>query len=356
MTVNETLRSDVVRHQIYIQRYTSGVVKDVLKLLSSVDSDIVAQIIAAQESSASPLTLQRLDTMLIGVRTVSNDIYEQAHTLVKDEMKKLAAHESAREATMLNAAGAGQVAPAVIPDATLLYAAVTAKPFQGRFLSEWVADLKEGTIRRLRDAVRMGVVEGQTIDQMVTRVRGHRTLGYKDGILSISRRSAEAMVRTAVSHTVATAREETYKANTDLIKGIQWVSTLDARTSAICQSLDGQVFPVDEGPRPPAHINCRSTTVPVLKSWKELGIDLEDVPPSTRASMNGQVAATETYQTWLEKQPASFQDDVLGPTRGKLFREGGLTLDRFVDENTGHKFTIEDLRRKNQESFAKLFP
>ena len=44
------------------------------------------------------------------------------------------------------------------------------------------------------------------------------------------------------------------------------VATLDSRTSSVCRSLDGRVFPVDSGPRPPFHINCRTSFVLVLKA------------------------------------------------------------------------------------------
>ena len=68
--------------------------------------------------------------------------------------------------------------------------------------------------------------------------------------------------------------------------------------------------------------------------------------------MDGQVPADMTYQDWLRKQPASRQDDILGVTKGKLFRQGGLTLDRFVDR-AGRELNLTELRKKNAEAFAK---
>ena len=79
----------------------------------------------------------------------------------------------------------------------------------------------------------------------------------------------------------------------------------------------------------------------VLKSWKELG--LKEPTAGTRASMDGQVAETETYQTWLSKKSPEFQDDVLGKARGEMFRNG-TTLDRFVDDS-GKQYTLEQLKK-----------
>ena len=90
---------------------------------------------------------------------------------------------------------------------------------------------------------------------------------------------------------------------------------------------------------------------PVLKSWKELGIDLQELPTGTRASMDGQVPADLTYNKWLKGKPAAFQDDVLGPTRGKLFR-AGMPVDRFVNK-AGDTLTLDDLRKRDAEFFKK---
>jgi len=47
------------------------------------------------------------------------------------------------------------------------------------------------------------------------------------------------------------------------VEKYQWVSTLGPRTSDICQRLHGKIFTVGKGPLPPAHINCRSSIIPV---------------------------------------------------------------------------------------------
>ena len=147
-----------------------------------------------------------------------------------------------------------------------------------------------------------------------------------------------------MNHVSSQSREAVYSENESLVKGVQYVATLDTRTTDICADLDGQIFKVDEGPRPPQHINCRSTTVPVLRSWKELGIDLKEAPPGTRASMNGQVAEGTTYGQWLKSQSTSTQNEALGPGRAKLFRSGAVSIHQFVD-STGRTLTLDELSR-----------
>src|SRR3546814_15428096 len=100
-------------------------------------------------------------------------------------------------------------------------------------------------------------------------------------------------------------------------------------------ALDGRVFPLGEGPMPPRHIRCRSATTPVLKSARELGLDLPELPEATRASLDGPVPATTTYNEWPKSQPVAAQTETHGATTGKLFRQGGSSVDRTYVTKSG---------------------
>lgn len=130
------------------------------------------------------------------------------------------------------------------------------------------------------------------------------------------------------------------------------VAGVVVHNSALCRARDGKIYPVDSGPRPPAHVACRSSTAPVTKSWKELGLNLNEAPPGTRASMNGQVPDDLVYSSWLRKQPVEFQEEVLGKTKATLFRKGEIDLDRFVDR-AGNELTLAELRRKEAEAWER---
>jgi hypothetical protein len=161
------------------------------------------------------------------------------------------------------------------------------------------------------------------------------------------------MVRTALSHTAATAKSKTFTDNSDIIPYYEWVATLDGRTSPLCRARDGQAYKVGKGPLPPAHYNCRSTTSPLFA---------DEVNPKTlkkldtggrRASVNGQVSADLNYNDWLANQSKSFQVDVLGETKADLFRKGELTMDKFVN-NKGQELTLDQLKDKYPTAWAKI--
>jgi len=104
-----------------------------------------------------------------------------------------------------------------------------------------------------------------------------------------------------------------------------------------CQSLDGQQFPLDKGPRPPVHIGCRSTTTPVFdERFKFLQ---EGATRSARGDDGVEkVNAKQTYYSWLKTQSADFQDSAIGPKWAKVLRDGGLSANRFSELRLDKKF------------------
>ncbi|GER21479.1 hypothetical protein VCH24_65360 [Variovorax boronicumulans] len=165
-----------------------------------------------------------------------------------------------------------------------------------------------------------------------------------------------------MAHTAAMAREEFYKANAELIAALKWVSTLDLRTSSMCRIRDGKKYTTDHKPvghsvpwlQGPGrlHWRCRSSSAPITRSWRELGIDLDELPAADRASMDGVVPAEMSYGDWLKKQPAARQDEVVGATRGKLMREGKLEFDQFYTAR-GEWIDLDVLRQRDAEAFRK---
>ncbi len=350
-TANEKLQTAAIDHSHDIIRYQNQVVYKVIALLNRTDKDLFVQLTAAlQQLPVSQFTVERLDSLLASVHQINAVAYQKIRHELSAELADLVAYEQGYQAQLFQNTLPVTFEVAAAPVAQVVSSAM-ARPFQGRLLSEWMAGLEAEKAAKIRDAIRIGYVEGQTIQEMVQRIKGTKARQYQDGILEITRRNAETIVRTAVSHTANHTRQKFAEANDDLVKGVKWLSTLDGKTSDVCISRDSKVYPVDSGPRPPAHFNCRSTTTFVLKSFRELNIDLKELPEGSRSSMDGQVPASMTYNEWLKGKDSTFQDKVLGPTRGKLFREG-MPVDRFVNK-AGDRLTLDKLRERDAEYFRK---
>lgn len=350
--VNTQIRDLVVQRQVRLLGYSRGVLRRMRAAVRRVEDDLLRKIEELRRGNLDVTwTLERLEMMLDEVQVLAAALYVVAERELVLEMLDLAEAEL-ESVTQSIKRSLPVVLNVVTPSPQQVHAAAMAQPFQGRILSEWVRDLSAGQVKRMREAIRIGFIEGETVDQLVRRLRGTKRNGYRDGIFEGTRRGAEAVVRTAINHTATFARQALFEANEPLVKGVQWVATLDGRTSAVCRARDGKVYQLKKGPRPPAHPNCRSTLAPVLKSWRELGIPASDIDAAARASMNGQVAGAETYNTWLRRQPVDFVEEVLGKTKTKLYLDGNLSLDRFVD-SSGREYSLDELRRREAEAFAR---
>ncbi|MAR55991.1 MAG: hypothetical protein CMM93_02305 [Rickettsiales bacterium] len=352
MTVNSEILSASIRHSIWLERYRAQVAKKALAELNKANRKLVERIageltrIEERGYSLSAATQARLTQLLRLIADDRAEVFSAANDYTADELKDFAVYEAEFQAKMIKQAAMPVAAlDMAMPTKSQLYAAVTKQPFRGRLLKNWYAGLAANDAQRVTDALRIGIADGQTTDQIVRQIRGTRALGYSDGVLDITRREAYSMVRTATAHVAARAKEDLIAANDDIVLGEQWIATLDSRTTATCASLDGKIFDIGKGPQVPRHFNCRSQRIPYLGET-----DIE----GTRASKFGPVPESTTYEQWLRGQSASVQDDILGEAKGKLFREGGLKLDRFVD-GSGREYTLKQLRKRDSDIFEAIF-
>lgn len=351
-SVNDELLDLNLRHAVTLSKYENSVVRKIISLLNRIDADLVQQIQKYDPNEvAGSYSRKRLENMLAAIREIIAEGNGQLNANLSDELKSFAKYEAGFQASLLT-----NVIPVAVdlvtPPAALLNQIVSVDPIKGRLLKEWTQSLSADKYARVSQAIRLGIAEGQTTPQITQRIRGTRAAKFKDGVLETTRASAEKLVRTAVADVASSVRNTIYEQNKDIVAKVQWVATLDGRTCVRCAALDGETFALDEGPRPPLHINCRCSTVPVTKSYRELGIDLDEAPPGTRASMNGQVADSTTYETWLRRQSAEFQDDVLGKTKGALFRRGKLPLDKFVNR-FNEELTLDQLKATESAAFER---
>jgi len=359
VTVNQALLEAEIGHQVDLAHFSNGVVNRLIGLLNKVDRDLFIELMVALDRlPAESFTAERLDSLLMSVHMMNAQAYKAFDAGLTSTLNDLTRVEATYQNNLFISLMPVELRVATI-DVGQIYAAAYARPMQGRLLKEWASGIESDRMTRIRDAVRIGYVENQTVSQIVQRIRGTKAKGYSDGIIEIDRRNAEAVVRTAVSHTASFTRDKFYQANGDLINAVVWVSTLDTRTTPICIARSGKKYDLDHKPighsmpwlggPGAAHWSCRSSSTAVVKSWKELGIDLPEFSQTTRASMDGQVPADMQYGDWLKKQSAKRQDEVLGKTRGAMLRSGEITVDKFSNDK-GRWLTLDELAARGIKS------
>jgi len=198
--------------------------------------------------------------------------------------------------------------------------------------SEQIASISLTQQRRIKDVVRKGMIDNLAVNKIAKNVGDS---------IDLPRAQLKTLSRTAITETSSNVSSATYKLNEDVIDGYQYVATLDSRTSMICGRLDGKVFRLDDsrGVRPPQHFNCRSTTVPIVKSYEDLNNTnssriskrkLQRISKSKRASFNGQVASETNFEKFLSQQDDNFKLTVLGNKRRvEIYNTGKLKFTQF---------------------------
>jgi len=351
----EQLIQQTTRHQVFLERLKTSDANKYASFLREIDKDIGRRL-AGRNITA--FTRARLETLLDNVKKDITIIQNDWRKTVNADVRDLAVYEAEFEIRSLN-----QVVDYdfILPNTNQLISAVNINPLsvegpdRGKLLEPFMREWTGKTADRVSGAISAGYYQGQTTNQILQTIRGTRAQGFTDGLLAMSNKDASLMTRTALQHSASQAREEVWKANKEIVKKVRWVSTLDSRTSQICQSLDGQEYLVDKGPRPPIHIGCRSSVVAVLDDrfkFLDEGATRFARGPQGEASVD----AKQTYYGWLKQQPQKFQNAAIGSKRAKLLREGGISAERFAELQLGKTFeplTLKEMRNLDPLAFER---
>lgn len=357
-TSPEQLTDFAARHQFFIERYKTTEAKKFEKFLLDMAGIIRVQL---ADKNLTEFSRTRLDKLNKEINKALVNIYSEYEPIWQSGLIDFAKYESEFEIKSLNQVVDYNFA---VPTASQLHVAVFGNPlavegtYNGFFLGNAIADLSQKTINRINAEINVGASRGLTTPQIVSNIIGTKSNNYTDGKLAMSYSDANLLVRTGLQHASSMARQKTWEQNSDIIQGWRFRAVFDNRTSRQCAAL-GQldaVYNIGQGPIPPLHPFCRSTMTAALID--EFNFLRAGATRSSRGDHGVEsVDASLGNYDWLKTQSAAFQDEALGSkTLGKLFRDGGLSADRFAELTIGKMFqplTIEQMRELDPVAFSK---
>jgi len=371
--ITTQLADEAKAHTIDLLRIEAGMRKQVVGMLEELETDLLKQLASTDLTTAKK---ERLQAFLEQTSAQVSSAYKQIADIGEANLEKVATITSKQTAKSLDASLKVNLGTVLSPQQ--LTAIARGPVVEGSPMKDWWEGQDIAAQRRFRGAIQQGLLLGEDMAAIQRRVRGTKASGYSDGALSVSKREAQALTRTAVQSVANQAKLDTLKENDDVVKGIEWVATLDARTTKTCMALDGKQWrlpdlkPIGHDkqfPGPVAHWGCRSTQVAVTYSWAELakkklaakkgatfqeafqkrlqeqGFTPEEaakIEANQRASMDGQVSDSKDWQAWLKGKGDEFALEKLGPGRFKLWKEGKLTLSDLTDQQ-GRELTLAEL-------------
>lgn len=322
----------LTRHQVNINRFAEGQARKALPILRQLAKDLRLRILAGNATEFQVGRMARLEREIREI--IGRRVNEYQLAL---DLEDFAGQELAYTSRVLSGYISADLAAGFAPDmavaiVTRSKAALISGNLKKRMsIPDLFVEFDEATAKQTMRILQAGIVEGRTTDQIARDVA--------TGISTRTRAQASATTRTAINHISSQSRKEVYAANSDLLEGERFLSTLDSRTTLTCMGYDRQVFEVGKGPMPPLHYSCRSLRLPVVKA------QYRNDTMGERASMDGPVSNQTTYGGWLKGQSKEFQDDILGPERARLFRSGKVPIDRFTDSG-GRALSLDELRAR----------
>lgn len=358
-------------HGFKILRVGAGMRAQAFATLQELDKEL-ASIVAAAGTQPT-LNSAKYAAMQNDAKATIADAYNiisKNHGKALDELAGI--EWQASNKMINNAIGVDLVSGNIPPK--LLEAITKAPVVLGHSSADWWNGQSADLRQKFQAEMAKGALLGETTPQLLKRLRGAGVFetpeaGSPPNLIKKAKRDAEALILTSSASIANHARLESFKAKSDLIKGIEWVSTLDSRTTLICMGLDGKQWrfpdmqPVGHDkayPGSTAHWRCRSTIISVLYSWAELsgkklptldnatlqervdsileksGMSEEQraaARVNTRASMDGQASKNHTYETWAKKKGIEFIEQVLGPGRASLYETGKMSFSDLTDQN-----------------------
>ena len=340
-SINEAIFDDGVRHLIGLERLENGFTKEFVTTLNTSDPEFLRELrLGLSDVLEDGLTKAqqnaRITSMGASLRKINSVAYNGLLGHINTEMVGLISYEAEfTERSVTSAFRSFGVEPPelrALSQTKAEYLLANHIVLNDTVLG-WVHGMRDARLNAIMRTVRNGVIEDETFAQIYSQVNGTRANRFMDGDMGKGRKNVEAFTRTAVTGLASAGRDELININHEDFQGVQWVSVLDSRTTAICQSRAGKVYPIDKGARPPAHPRCRSTTV---------AVSADDKP-----------AQDITYGDWIAKQPKDVQVDALGKTRAELLTKGELPFKDLFKRND--KFILlKELKAKETKAFDKI--
>lgn len=335
-----TLFNVTTRHALYVEGVKIGMYRDFQAMLTELSKELDALFGRLEYRTLDVLNKSQLNKLLVQLRRVQNRIYgTYANALVKQieafmnadlrvtkrqyasllgPYEDDASEDDANEFLPLFVSQ-NRMSPifgvaALTTDPAKLWANLRNLPMPANgvtfpnFISAFSASAQGG----IENIVRQAWANGLSVEQLVAILKGN-----PGGGLGGVRQGSSSQIDRIHTQGTAVIQTVTQFVATGVAAGVasaffssyMWNSIIDSRTTDICRNRNGHIYPFSTGPRPPAHIRCRSHITPL--------------PTPTAPVM------ASSLGTWLADQPEVVRKDLAGDFPNGEYRPQPLTLAQF---------------------------
>lgn len=329
MADNLRLFNVLTRHQIYLEGVKVGQAREFNNVLLELDKELRKLFSRLRYDTLDALTKAELRSFLRELKSSQSRIYNAYASRIETMLREFMAadvdlskeiFETLTERNIQQAYDEGDGLPiwgllaflgtgkgddklwGIIKNAPI--------PANGSLLIGFIDSFVASAAQAVENMVRKGYANRWTKEETLAAITGTKARNWRDGEFRRTYNQAGAVISTAIQHVSSIVQAGIASI---FYRRYVWVSVIDGGTTDICLGRDGKTYEYGKGPLPPAHIRCRSKTIPKPA-------DVDDAP--------------QTYYSWLKSQPSKVQNDILGRDRATGLRNGSLTskdFPKFVD-------------------------
>jgi hypothetical protein len=319
------------RHQVYVEGYKNGQAQDAETLYEEITAAIIISLNKLALNNMGELTKKALLALTRDVTARMKKLFGKQIELTTEAIKAFM-NVDLRIMAALTQDASGKPFPVNTMNRDTLWSRIFNDPMGATGVTPGDAFLEAQTaaIAAVVAAIRAAWADNVELAAFIRSLVGTRALLFKDGLLARQRRRFATAIETGIQHVTTGVQ---FQLGRLTASHYVWCSILDSRTTEICRSRNGVSYEYGSGPRPPAHWNCRSFTIPATI------VNVEEIP---------------TFYTWIKRQPSGVQDDVLGPTRGRELRDGRIKADQLPGFDRARPLTVSEYGDKLNKILAEV--
>jgi hypothetical protein len=343
-----------VRHRFRLDQFETAALKRILSALDQANAEILAMI-EARASGLQDWREERALALLDEYSDLQLALKAQLGQSISEITGIAGANSYLVHNDILSFGGLIKDFNNVSLTASQLQAMAQEVPVGGKLLSSWIDDAFGASKEAIQQEIMAGMLQGEGYPGLVRRFAQGWDMTREDATL-IARSYTQA-INVQAAHDVAVANKESFK-------GWKWQSAAEngayytksgkgrgRGVCLLCLSLDASdtIYPLNGGPEIPAHVKCRCNRQYITKSWRELGIPVDEIEKASRPyTQRGKGIDPETgeiaplsvgtggrpildwghflgdYEDFFKLLTPAVQKQTIGPMRLELYNSGKI--------------------------------
>lgn len=285
----------VVRRQIYIEGLKNKQGQQWTVALNQLRNELETRLAQIDVEELGDTTKTAIRRLIVDLRAIARRVFDPWLKKLIDWLQRFVIADTELLAGLYKPYAPDSDATEALEaaDGDDLYAGAIAAPMgaTGTLPLPFLLAIVPSIMVKLERLVMQHFATRSTTAELKKAIVGTKANRFNDGAVAGFQRLSQSATNTVIQHL---ANQVNDALGVKIVGFYEWVSVLDDRTTKICRDLDGKRFPYLKGPVPPAHVNCRSTTVP---------------------SPIGAPKTPDSFAEWIKTQPFDFIKDALDGQR-----------------------------------------